>query len=110
MKRILTLLLAAGLILAAAAPASADTFIGDAAAFGTALPAGTGTRADSNAPLSYVYSPEVPGVAFTSPSTMMITLTTVNLLNQDAGMLTPFVARYTGGPTTLSSSYILLAK
>lgn len=92
-------------------PAEAGTiFIGDGAAFGTALPAGAGTRADSLNPLSYIFSTEVAGVSFTAVSDMQIMLTSVNLLAQSAGSLTPFVAVYNGGSAANAGSYTLLAE
>lgn len=88
----------------------AVSYIGDGAAFGAGQPAGTGARADFIFPLSYLFSNEVVGVSFTAGSAMQITLTSVNLLAQDAGSLTPFVARYNGGSASNAGSYTLLAK
>jgi hypothetical protein len=98
-----------GLATLSLAPAEAATiFIGDGAAFGAALPAGTGTRADTLSPLSYLLSPEV-GVSFTAPAATQIMLSSVNLLVQNAGSLTPFVAEFNGGSPSNAGSYTLPA-
>lgn len=101
-----------GLLMALAAiPARAGTvYVGDAALLGSTLPAGTGTRADTINGLSYIYSDEVSGVAYTATSNEQIEITSVNFLGQNAGSLTPFLALYEGGATNSSSNYKLLAK
>lgn len=96
------------------APAAhAVTYIGDAAAFGTAVPVGPASgndRADSITVLSYINSIEMPGTFYTAPVNQTIQLVEVNYGAQAAGSLVPFVARYNGGATNNANNYTLLAK
>jgi hypothetical protein len=84
-------------------------YIGDGASSGSALPAGSGSRADALPGLSYIFSGEVAGVAYTVPLDALITIESVNLLGQNAGSVTPFVVIYNGGDSSNANDYTLLS-
>ena len=102
-------LLVLGAGLACCAVGGTLTYIGDAAAFGSALFPGSGARADLLSPLSYIFSNDVAGVFYTVPSTGQIQIDTVNLLAQTAGSVTPFVAIYNSGSKSNAADYTLLS-
>lgn len=85
--------------------ANAITYIGHSATFGQGLPTTGNARADNIASLTYIFTQD----DYQAAANEQIKLTEVNLVNQDAGTITPFVAVYDGvGSLNAGSSYSLL--
>lgn len=86
---------------------AAESYIGPAARFGTAIPVGVGSgnaRADTIPSLTYLYTGA--GATFVTATTVRVNQ--VNLAVQDAGTVTPFLAKYTGGLLTSGADFTLL--
>ncbi len=95
------------LSLSATVAHATEIYVGPAASFGTAVPAGAGSnnqRADTIASLTYIYYDGI----YTAPTAQTIVVNQVDLANQSDGTITPFLARYTGGSTSSGASYKLL--
>ena len=92
-------------VLTVAVPAE-TLYIGDSAAEGTNVTAGTTSYGLSDLTIAmHTGSP----VIYTAPSDQDLTLTEVNFYTDATGTVTPFVARYDGTNSTLGSGYEILA-